>query len=197
MPRRTRKPMIPLPPIAFGRAITRRRAIALGVTLVVAAVLVALDHQVDGPIAGDDWRRYHGQTYTVVRVVDGDTLILNVPDGAEATTRVRLWGVDTPEKAGPNGSRPAEPFADQATAFTRDLVDGQPVTITLEPHRLRGKYGRLLVYVELQDGSSLNQRLIEAGLSQADNRWSYARQDAFTRAQERARNAGRGMWADP
>lgn len=195
MPGLRRKPFRRLTPPAFGRSLNRRRLGLFLLTLFVMAVLVLVDHQVDGSAAGDDWRRYHGQTYRVVRVVDGDTFELAVADGDEPTTTIRLWGVDTPELAKRDG-RPAQPYAQQATALTRELVEGKPVTIYLEDHRLRGAYGRVLAYVELPDGALLNVRLIEAGMSKADNRWSHSRMPEFTAAEQRAREASVGLWSD-
>jgi len=194
MPRQRRTSRRRLPPIAFGRSLSRRRLIILILTLILTAALVLLDLQVGGSVAGDDWRRYHGQQYLVVRVVDGDTFDLAVSDGDEPTTRVRLWGVDTPEMARRDGS-PAEPFAEDATALTRELVEGKTVTVYLENHRLRGSYGRLLAYVELADGTLLNVRLIEAGFSEADNRWSHRLMPEFTQAEQRARAVGAGLWS--
>lgn len=183
-----------MPPPVFGRSLSRRRLGVLILALLITVVLVLLDQQVDGAAAGDDWRRYHGQEYTVVRVIDGDTFDLAVADGDERVTRVRLWGVDTPELAKRDG-RPAEPLAEQATARTRELIEGRPVTLYLESHRLRGAYGRVLAHVELADGSLLNVRLIEEGLSEADNRWSHSRMPEFTAAQRRAQEAGVGKWS--
>lgn len=161
----------------------------------VLAVLVVLDRAGPGLYVTDDLRRYDGKTFEVAWVIDGDTLDLRVPDGAHATTRIRLWGVDTPEQASQDGSRAAEPLSEEATAFTRGLVQGRRVTLHLEPQRERGRYGRLLAYVELPDGTLLNARLIEAGLSPADDRWSHSRSDQFARLEAEARRRGVGLWA--
>lgn len=174
---------------------TRKRVIGLIVTILIIAVLAYLDQQVQGPAAGDDYRRYHGQSYVVIRVIDGDTLDLAVADGDQAFTRVRLWGVDTPELARRDGSRPAEPWSEEASTKTRELAEGKRVTLYLEPNRLRGGYGRVLAHVELPDGTLLNRRLIEAGFSESDNRWSHSKIKDFDTAEHRARQAEVGMWS--
>lgn len=144
--------------------------------------------------AGDELARYDGKWFTVIRVVDGDTLHVDVSDGDESTTRVRLWGVNTPEMARRDPPKPAEPFAEEATGFARDLVEGQKVRLALEPHRLRGNYGRLLAFVELQDGTMLNEALIFEGLTRADDRWSHKHLTRFKSLEREAREAGKGIW---
>lgn len=167
----------------------------LVVLMLILAVLIVADRAGPGLYVTDDLRRYDGKTFAVARVIDGDTLDLRVPDGDEPTTRIRLWGVDTPEMASFDGTRPAEPLSEAATQFTRDLVQGQRVTLHLEPQRERGRYGRVLAYVELPDGTLLNARLIEAGLSPADDRWSHSRVEAFARLEALAKRRGVGLWA--
>ncbi len=61
---------------------------------------------------------------TVIRVVDGDTLVL---DGGE---RVRLIGVDTPETVHP--TKPVEYFGREASAFTKRMAEGQQVYLEYE-----------------------------------------------------------------
>jgi endonuclease YncB( thermonuclease family) len=103
--------------------------------------------------------------------------------------------VDTPEPAGRD--RPAEPFADEARALTQELAAGGSVTLTLEPHRTRGSFGRLLAHVELPDGSSLNEALLAAGLARADDRWPHALVSRYARLQRAARREGLGLWSPP
>lgn len=171
------------------------RAGALVVALAVLVLLVALDRKGGGFYAGDDMARYDGQRFEVARVIDGDTMDLRVPDGEHALTRIRLWGVDTPELASRDGERAAEPLGQEATDFARGLAQGRWVTLHLEPGRRRGRYGRVLAYVELDDGTLLNARLIGAGLSPSDDRWSHSRLEAFERLEAEAQAQGLGLWA--
>lgn len=143
---------------------------------------------------GDDWTRYHDKTFTVLRVIDGDTLDIAAPDGEHTATRVRLWGLDTPEKANAAENRPAEPFAEQALAFTLEHCEGRSVTLHLESHRIRGNYGRLLAHVELSDGRYLNELLLQQGFARADDRWYHDRLDRYDMFEEDAKQNRRGMW---
>ena len=62
------------------------------------------------------------ETAQVTRVVDGDTLVVEI---AGQTERVRLIGVDTPETVHPQ--KPVEYFGKEASAFTKRLAEGQTV----------------------------------------------------------------------
>jgi len=75
----------------------------------VLAALAWADHRSWFYYQGGDWRRYHGRSFTVVDVLDGDTIEIDVADGQFATTRIRLWGVDAPESFVAETSRPAQP----------------------------------------------------------------------------------------
>lgn len=94
------------------------------------------------------------QTYPVTRVIDGDTVVLEIGGEPQST---RLLGVDTPEVRG------SEPYAAEATAFTRQLLEGRRVRLEYG-YTGYDIYGRLLahVFVDDQDVSLL---LAEAGLA--------------------------------
>jgi micrococcal nuclease len=145
--------------------------------------------------ASSDWETYNDQTFRVVRVVDGDTLDLDHPDGVAGrkTTRVRLWGVDTPETVRPN--TPVEWFGPEASAFVKDTVQGKPVRIELEQGRnSRDKYKRLLAWVHTEDGRLLNAELIAQGFGYADPRFPHHRKTEFAKLQARAMRERTGLW---
>lgn len=168
---------------------------AWAVVSLAALVLLSLaDHRGLLLGHGDDWARYHGRTFRVTRVVDGDTLHLDAPDADKPTTRVRLWGIDTPEVARPDQNREAEPFAERASELTRSLTLDRQVTLLLEPHRQRGRYGRLLAHVQLEDGTVLNERLIEAGMARNDDRFSHSHNERYALLESQAKHDGVGLW---
>lgn len=91
---------------------------------------------------------------TVTRVVDGDTLHVDVR-GRDVT--VRLIGIDTPEVS------PAECGADQATRLLEELADGRRVRLVGDPSQdERDRYGRRLAYV-LADGVDVGEVLVRRG----------------------------------
>ena len=164
------------------------------IALFLIVAIAALDHGVNLLPIDDDWHRYHEQRFEVLRVIDGDTIELRSPDGDRKTTRVRLWGVNTPEMGNTERNAPPEPFATEAAEFTTLATKGQHVTVHLQQHRLRGRYGRLLAYIELPDGRILNSELIEKGLSEHDDRWGHDQAEHYDRLEQQAREARKGIW---
>ena len=171
--------------------------------LLVAAVLVGV-HVADrvglfGHARNQDHQKYDGNAFLVVRVVDGDTLDVDVPDEVRRTsaTRIRLWGVDTPETVDPRKSKP-DHFGPEASAFTKGLANGQWVRLELDPVRTRDtpEYKRLLAYVHLPDGRMLNRVLVEEGYGYADPRYPHNYKREFDRLMKQAKAAGRGLWKD-
>lgn len=183
-------------PIGLGRQLRLRKATLWAAVLAGVLALSLLDHAGGVLPVNDDWHRYHGQRFEVARVIDGDTLEVRAPDGDRATTRVRLWGVDTPELARPGDGVLAEPWAEQAADFTKRRTEGVRVTLYLQQHRLRGKYGRLLAYVELPDGADLNAELIGRGLARQENRWNHDRVAEYEALSLQAKRDGLGVWSD-
>jgi micrococcal nuclease len=144
--------------------------------------------------AADDHFRYHDRSFRVVSMVDGDTLDLEAPDGDRAVTRVRLWGVDAPEIAHP--PEPAAYFGDEAHRFAERMLDKAIVHVVLAPHDTRGKYGRLLAYVQLERGGEMfNEMLLREGLAYADTRFDHPYRRTFVDIERRARRTGTGLWA--
>ncbi len=124
-------------------------------------------------------------------VYDGDTVRLS--DGRE----VRLVGLNTPELD--HGDGPDQPLAVQARRALRDLLatGDARVALAFGPER-HDHYDRLLAHVFLADGRNLTRLLLERGLG-----WQVAippnlgHLECYTRAEGRARSAGRGVWGHP
>jgi len=177
------------------RYIFRRGLLGVAIGVVVAALIAADRAGVFGVAPPPDQTKYNDKTFRVIHVVDGDTIDLDVPDlrAGKPFTRVRLWGVDTPEIH--LDDSPPRHFGPQAAAFTRRAVLGRNVRIMLEPgRRPRGKYGRLLAFVHLGDGKILNAELIEQGFGYADPRFDHHLKKRFGKLQRSARRGGRGLW---
>ncbi len=130
---------------------------------------------------------------TVVRVVDGDTLIARV-DGADE--RVRLLGVDAPESVTPE--RAVECFGPQAgREAARLLPRGAAITLVGDPTQgRRDRFGRLLAEVTVNgQATTVNERLIAGGYAEVFRGDGRARLlPALRRAQSSARAARRGLW---
>lgn len=130
---------------------------------------------------------------TVLHAVDGDTLAIQIEGRAE---KVRLVGVDTPETVHPN--KPVEYFGKEASAFTHRMADGKTVRLEFDQASAatghRDKYGRLLAYVFLPDGTLLNAEIIRQGYGHAYTRFPFAKMEEFRNLEREAREAGRGLW---
>ncbi len=147
------------------------------------------------PVPSGDQERYHNRTFSVVRVVDGDTLDIGVPDGDKDRTRIRLWGVDTPEVA--RGRGEGMHFGSEASAFAKRTLEGKDVHIVLSPRRTRGKYGRLLAYVFMERGGAMfNEMLLEGGYAYADLRFPHDYADRFRAIEKQSRRTKVGLWKD-
>ena len=174
-----------------------RAFVAVGLLVLLAGLVLGDRLGLLRGAPASDQGRYHNRVFTVVKVVDGDTLDVGIADEirGKETTRIRLWGVDTPETKDPR--RPAGYFGAEASAFAAELVLGEEVTVALEPFRgSRGKYGRLLAYVFLADGRMLNGELIAQGYGFADERFDHVYRDKFEALQKMAQKEKRGLWKD-
>lgn len=139
-----------------------------------------------------DIERYQARTFTVTYVVDGDTLDLNILDNKEDHTRVRLWGVDTPETKAPD--MPVGYFGPEASEFTHKTTLGKKVVIYLDDKQTRDKYDRLLAYVKLEDGSFLNEILLSEGFAYADRRFKHQFYNKYKQLESSARREKKGLW---
>jgi micrococcal nuclease len=172
----------------------RRTVQALMVAAVLAGLVLADRAGLFSRAPLPDVEKYHAKSFPVVRVVDGDTLDIDCPDGPYAHTRVRLWGVDTPETVKEN--TPVRYFGPEASAFTKRTAGGQVVTLELAKRQTRDKYNRLLAYVFLPDGRMLNRLLVQEGYGYADPRYDHRYKDEFERLQRRAMHDRLGLWKD-
>ncbi len=123
---------------------------------------------------------YADFTYKIVGVSDGDTIAVLHNGKGE---RVRLHGIDCPEKR--------QAFGKRAKQLTSNLVFGKTVTVQVVD---RDRYGRTVGVVLLPDGRSLNHELVRAGLA-----WMYRRytnEQSLSDLEEEAQAARRGLWGD-
>ena len=137
------------------------------------------------------WGILQAQEYFMCeRVVDGDTIIVLIDGNKE---RVRLIGVDTPETVHPN--KPVEHFGKEASAFTKSMVEGKMVRLEHDGLQ-RDRYGRLLAYVYLADGTFLNAEIIQRGYGFAYTRFPFKFLEEFRAYEKYARENQLGLWGD-
>jgi micrococcal nuclease len=132
----------------------------------------------------------------VTRVVDGDTIEVELPDGSEED--VRYIGIDTPETVKPG--TPVQCGGPRAHEANERLVGDRTVTLRFDQER-RDVYGRLLAYVYLPAGGPggrplfVNAALVRRGLARTltiPPNDSFAA--LFARLAASAGVRGRGLW---
>ncbi len=133
-------------------------------------------------------------TYRVEKVVDGDTLDIDIHG---ETTRLRLVGMDTPEVVDPR--KPVQCFGKEASAEGHKMLDGQWVRLEFDPVAgTYDRYGRMLAYVfRASDGLFYNKFMIANGYAHeyTYSGQHYTYQSAFKAAQASAEQAKLGFWS--
>lgn len=169
---------MPVPPC---RTITVP-ALMSALALVVASACGAST----GPTTGGE-----GQA-RVVRVIDGDTILVRV-GGDEET--VRLLGIDTPESVDPRS--PVECFAKEASARATSLLPPGTDVRLVRDVEARDRYDRLLAYVyRSDDGTFVNLVLVADGYAEVlTYPPNVAHADELVAAASAARQAARGLWS--
>jgi endonuclease YncB( thermonuclease family) len=123
----------------------------------------------------------------VERIVDGDTLVVS------GLGTVRLIGVDTPESVDPR--RPVEAYSKEATQFLTNLALGKTVKPEFDVTRT-DRFGRTLAYLYLENGTLVNREIIRRGFGHAYVEFPFKYLDEFRRAEQEARGARVGLWAE-
>ncbi|MCK9352244.1 MAG: thermonuclease family protein [Candidatus Paceibacterota bacterium] len=130
--------------------------------------------------------------YHVVRVVDGDTIVVKINDKKEM---VRLIGMNTPETVDPR--KPVECFGKEAAEEAKKILTDRSVRLETDPSQdQRDRYGRLLAYVFLPDGTNFSRLMIETGYGyEYTYDLPYKYQTEFKQAEKDAKENDRGLWA--
>ncbi len=157
-------------------------------------------------IARAEESRSKGVPCKVIKVYDGDTFKCKLEDGEKV--RVRLIGIDTPEKRKNKklmrDSRrlgiPPEEIIEMgkiASQFTKKLIPPGTVVYLETDVQIHDRYGRLLAYVWLPDGRMLNEVLLREGYATIYTFPPNVRYvERFRQAQELAREEGKGFWKE-
>lgn len=127
----------------------------------------------------------------VINVIDGDTIEI---ESNNVKQKVRLLGIDTPEKNHP--SKPVECFANEATAYLKNLISSKQVTLEKDSSQTdKDRYGRLIRYVYVGN-QLINLKMINDGYAyEYTYQKPYLKQADFKAAQTEAKSSSRGLWA--
>lgn len=128
----------------------------------------------------------------VTKISDGDTFWAS--DRAGQSIKFRPIGFNCPEES--NFGKPAEPFNEEATAYTTSMIMGDTVMVEYDVQQ-SDQWGRHLVYVYLHDGRLFNEEILKAGWAEvATYPPNIKYVDLFIKAQSEGRNNKNGMWAN-
>lgn len=132
------------------------------------------------PSSTGEWPTYVAR---VVRVVDGDTLLVESSGRKE---RVRLLKVDTAESVHPDETQNTAE-GKLASEFTKRMLEGRQVTLQYDPDEPFDTHGRRLAYVFVE-GENFNVRLVREGWSEYAVKYGRSKlYDAEFREAERLR----------
>ncbi len=123
-------------------------------------------------------------SWTASEVIDGDTFRVVGPGGEQT---VRMIGINTPERG--------ECFYDEAAAALRFSLGDRPLRLVEDVSEV-DQYGRLLRYVELEDGTDVGAELVRAGYARSHHyEPDVGRNDEYDELQAVAQQSGAGLWA--
>lgn len=167
----------------------RNIAVAL---VFIAAVAVGAAKLLLPPASNDvaiPARPLHATPVTLVRVVDGDTIVVRLSDGREE--RVRYIGIDAPEYDARTDTGQA--FGQEAHNANAELLGNGPLWLALDREH-RDRFGRLLAYV-YTDTDFVNAALIRDGLAHVlVIEPNVKHMDLLLQLQAEALAAGHGLW---
>ena len=119
----------------------------------------------------------------VVRVLDGDTA--EILETGNRVTRVRLAGIDAPEKSQPFGQRSRQALSSMVAQRTVTVTGGDT-----------DRYGRLLGTVWL-DAKDVNAEQIRKGLAWAYRYHGKPIKPDYAALEDEARRLAIGLWSAP
>ena len=114
----------------------------------------------------------------VVKISDGDTITILTQEKQQV--KVRLYGIDAPEKK--------QPYGQKSKQFLSNLIAGRSVEIQ---EKGKDRYKRVLGIVYL-DGRDINEQMVLNGYA-----WAYVKYSKIYASQElKARSQNLGLWRD-
>ena len=136
------------------------------------------------------WNFAGSVSYEVIRVVDGDTIVVNY-DGTE--TYVRLLGADAPETVHPD--KPVQYYGREASDFLTNILRGERVFFGFGFEE-EDRYRRMLAFLyRVRDTLFVNREIIRQGYGKAIRDFDYPGKGTFIEIERLAQAAKKGIWA--
>lgn len=118
----------------------------------------------------------------VVKISDGDTFTAINRDNLQL--KIRVWGIDAPEKK--------QAFGTKAKDYLASLIFGKTITVDVQK---QDGWGRYIAYVYTPDDRDVSLEMINAGMA-----WQFVEYDQsekYRAAESQARKSKKGLWSDP
>lgn len=139
--------------------------------------------------ATSDAARLGPRNAKVLRVVDGDTILVRDVDGN--TERVRYIGVDTPESVKPDS--PVECYGREASDFNKRLVQGRNVRLVPD-EEAQDRFGRSLAFVYVGN-TFVNAKLVSEGYARTiEIEPNTSKAEHFAELERVAIRTRKGLW---
>lgn len=138
----------------------------------------------------------------IIKIYDGDTFQI------ETGEKVRLLGIDTPEKWESSkldrdsertgkDKKIIQRLGELASNYADSVLMGKKVLLVADSTNSdTDRYGRLLRYAYLEDGTFFNLQIIRDGYANAYTKYPVIYMEEFLKAQQEARENKRGLWGD-
>ncbi len=176
----------------MGSKRTQKLLIGFVISLLIIAVKTFLP-PVKPSVSTQNVLSVNSSSSAVLKVIDGDTLDVSV-NGAK--TKVRIIGINTPETVDPRKS--VECFGKEASDKAKSILNGKSVILRNDPTQSdKDKYGRVLRYVILPDGTDFGLLMIKGGYAyEYTYEVPYENQKLYKDAQRQAQTEKVGLWGD-
>lgn len=174
------------------RGYSQKKLISTAVVAIVGLLLLFAQSQGWLKPISDQAATNQPGLYSVSRFVDGDTVVVKM-NGVDQ--KIRLIGVDTPETHKPN--TPVQCYGPAAAAYTKSQLAGVKFRLVSDSQSTNyDRYGRLLRYIVLTDGTNFNKQLIANGYGFYYPYFPFDKSDEFAAAQQAAQDSTKGVWGN-
>ncbi|RLF38578.1 MAG: nuclease [Thermoplasmata archaeon] len=155
-----------------------------------------------------NWNPRYGIKYKVevVKVIDGDTFDVILPNGTIG--RIRLLGVDCPETTAENNKRyEYDSIVDleclatyglEAKDYAENILTNKIVYIQFDPQAgFKGYYGRWLAYIFLLNQTDFGEELLKHGYARVYVEGNFSKEDCYLNIENQAIENKTGLWSCP
>jgi endonuclease YncB( thermonuclease family) len=161
----------------------RRLRIVLAVVVGILVLSMVADHLRGENPFSDDWSLFDGRRVRIVRVIDGESIVVRGELSEEVTT-VQVLGIKSFTEA----------WDKSRAGAIESAFEGEIVTLHLGVTKTRDNRGRLLADVVMESGKPLGEELVGEGMTLADRDSASVFLSGIERAQSQARKKSLGVW---